>query len=97
MDDWDRYARVTGDSGWSWNSMQTYFRKNERFQQPVDGHNTTGQYDPNVHGFNGMLANTLPGYPMSTDGRVISAINQLGGVQSFVLDHNSGNGLGIGK
>lgn len=96
MDDWDRYARVTGDSGWSWNSMQTYFRKNERFQQPVDGHNTTGQYDPNVHGFNGMLANTLPGYPMSTDGRVISAINQLGGVQSFVLDHNSGNGLGIG-
>ena len=23
-DDWDRFARVTGDSGWSWDSMEPY-------------------------------------------------------------------------
>ena len=26
-DDYDRIANVTGDSGWSWNSLQTYFKK----------------------------------------------------------------------
>lgn len=24
-DDWDRYAKVTGDDGWSWDSMEQYF------------------------------------------------------------------------
>lgn len=24
-DDWDRYANVTGDYGWSWDSMEPYF------------------------------------------------------------------------
>ena len=26
-DDWDRYARVTNDKGWSWNGIQAYLRK----------------------------------------------------------------------
>jgi choline dehydrogenase len=26
-DEWNRMARVTGDSGWSWNSMQKYAMK----------------------------------------------------------------------
>ena len=26
-DDWDRYADVTGDVGWSWDNMQPYIRK----------------------------------------------------------------------
>ena len=25
--DWDRYASISGDEGWSWNSVQQYFRK----------------------------------------------------------------------
>ncbi len=27
QDDFDRYARVTGDSGWSWNSILPYYKK----------------------------------------------------------------------
>lgn len=26
-DDWNRYANVTGDHGWSWNALQKYFKK----------------------------------------------------------------------
>ncbi len=26
-DDFDRYAEVTGDPGWTWNNVQTYFRR----------------------------------------------------------------------
>ncbi len=27
FEDWDRYAKVSGDPGWSWNAMQKYFRR----------------------------------------------------------------------
>jgi choline dehydrogenase-like flavoprotein len=27
MEDFDRYAAVTGDPGWNWNNMQHYARK----------------------------------------------------------------------
>lgn len=26
-DDYNRYAKVTGDSGWTWDSLQPYFRR----------------------------------------------------------------------
>ena len=25
--DWDRWAKVTGDDGWTWDSLQPYMRK----------------------------------------------------------------------
>lgn len=28
-DDFDKYANLTGDQGWSWNSLQTYIQKVE--------------------------------------------------------------------
>lgn len=96
QDDWDRYAAVTGDQGWSWNSMKPYFLKHERFTPPVDNHNTTGQMDPSIHGYNGMTAVTLYGYPTAIDGRIIEATQQLGGPHRFNLDVNTGNPLGIG-
>jgi choline dehydrogenase-like flavoprotein len=30
-DDYDGFAKATGDQGWNWNSMLTYFKKNERW------------------------------------------------------------------
>ncbi|KAF7343529.1 Aryl-alcohol oxidase [Mycena sanguinolenta] len=33
-DDFDRFARVTGDQGWSWDSLIPYILKNERFGPP---------------------------------------------------------------
>ncbi|KAF8888804.1 aryl-alcohol oxidase-like protein [Infundibulicybe gibba] len=95
-EDYDRYANVTGDQGWSWNNMQQYFRKNEKFTPPVDGHNITGQFDPRVHSFNGINSVTLAGFPSPIDGRVINASKELGGDFKFNLDYNSGSELGLG-
>ncbi|KAL0571384.1 hypothetical protein V5O48_010572 [Marasmius crinis-equi] len=97
-DDWDRYAHVTGDNGWSWDSIQPYIRKNERFTPPSDGHDTTGEFDPAVHGFNGINSVTLMGFRNQIDTRVIQASKSMGNDSDyrFVLDMNSGNHLGVG-
>ncbi|KAF8888805.1 alcohol oxidase [Infundibulicybe gibba] len=95
-EDFDRYANVTGDQGWSWKNMLQYFRKNEKFTPPVDGHNTTGQFNPEIHGFNGINSVTLSGSPSAIDGRVINASKELGGDFKFNLDYNSGSPLGLG-
>jgi len=111
-DDWDRYARVTGDQGWSWNSMQRDFFKvlrpklllflfsirsqNERWTPPVDGHNTSGQFDPAVHGFHGMTSVSVQNFPTPIDDKVLVAARQLGTNWPFNLDFNSGHHLGIG-
>ncbi|EEB99693.1 hypothetical protein MPER_00581, partial [Moniliophthora perniciosa FA553] len=49
-EEWDRLAKETGDAGWSWEGMQHYFLKNEILTPPADGHDTTGQINPAVHG-----------------------------------------------
>ncbi|TFK31044.1 hypothetical protein BDQ12DRAFT_619673, partial [Crucibulum laeve] len=58
-DDYDRYARITGDSGWSWNKLLPYILKNERWTTPADHHNTFGQFNPAVHSFNGVNSVSL--------------------------------------
>ncbi|KAK0196138.1 pyranose dehydrogenase [Armillaria mellea] len=95
-EDYDRYARVTGDDGWGWEKMQPYFRKNERFVASADHHNLTGQYDPWVHGFNGVNSVSVAEYPSAIDGRVIQATKELPNEFPFNLDYNSGYHLGIG-
>ncbi|KAG6827853.1 hypothetical protein H0H92_010243 [Tricholoma furcatifolium] len=95
-DDYDRYAAVSGDTGWSWDAIQTYLRRNERWTPPADHHNTTGEFDPAVHSFTGINAVSLPGfvYP-DFDYRVINASLQLEEFP-FNLDMNSGDTIGIG-
>ncbi|PBK82247.1 alcohol oxidase [Armillaria gallica] len=95
-EDFDRYARVTGDDGWGWEKMQPYFRKNERFVASADHHNLTGQYDPAVHGFEGVSFVSVAEYPSAIDGRIIQATKELPDEFPFNLDYNSGYHLGIG-
>ncbi|TFK33877.1 aryl-alcohol-oxidase from pleurotus Eryingii [Crucibulum laeve] len=95
-EDFDRYADVTGDKGWSWDNMLPYFKKSERFTPPADGHNTTGQFDPSVHGFNGRVGVSLPGAATAIDGRANAAFDQLGGEFQRTLDYNSGSPVGFG-
>ncbi|KAK0459367.1 alcohol oxidase [Desarmillaria tabescens] len=83
--DYDRYAQISGDPGWGWEALQPYIRKNERVVPPSDHHNTTGQFDPAVHGFNGI--NSV---------RVIQTTSELPDEFPFNLDYNSGYQLGIG-
>ncbi|KAG6895956.1 hypothetical protein C0992_011314 [Termitomyces sp. T32_za158] len=96
VEDYDRWAEVTGDQGWSWNSLEPYFKKSERLTPPADNHNTSGQLDPSVHGTNGLITTSLSGFPVPINENVLTAANQLGGDFKFNLDVNSGNPLGIG-
>ena len=57
---------------------------------------TTGQFIPDAHGFNGTLLTSLPGYPTPIDSRVLNATTQVPGYP-FNADMNQGNELGIGN
>ncbi len=66
--------------------------------EPADHHNTTGQFNPAVHSFDGVNPVSLPGYPLSLDQRVIQAAHHShDGVFAFNLDYNSGRHLGVGE
>ncbi|KAG6871962.1 hypothetical protein C0995_014473 [Termitomyces sp. Mi166 len=159
-DDFDRYATVTGDQGWSWNNILPYFKKNEKWNVPIDNHtttcqldssingfndwdlidplamnatqhlggksslnvdyssekslgvgtnwcrekwnlptddhNTTGQFDPSVHGFDGLVGVSLPSDQVPIGPLVINTTQELGGEFSFNVDFNSGKPLGVG-
>ncbi|KAF5392191.1 hypothetical protein D9757_001527 [Collybiopsis confluens] len=95
-DDYDRFAAVTGDAGWSWDNLQPYLAKNEKWEPPADRQNTTGQFNPAVHSTTGINAVTLSGFPQSIDPMVFKAVDELGGIFHFNEDYNSGKPLGFG-
>ncbi|KAI9459890.1 aryl-alcohol-oxidase from pleurotus Eryingii [Lactarius psammicola] len=81
--DFDRLAQVTGDSGWSWNSLRSTLIEVESLVPPPDGHDTRGEVNPEFHGSNGPVK--------------ISVFNTtLLAEFPFNQDMNSGNPLGIG-
>ncbi|KZT38445.1 aryl-alcohol-oxidase from pleurotus Eryingii [Sistotremastrum suecicum HHB10207 ss-3] len=92
---WDSIAKYSGDSGWSWKTIYPYFKKLETFTPPADHHDTSKQFEPSVHGFNGPLGVSLPGYPNEISGRIINTTNADPTTFPFNLDGNSGNQLGI--
>ncbi|KAG6917144.1 hypothetical protein DXG01_003657 [Tephrocybe rancida] len=69
---------------------------NERWTAPADNHNTSGQFDPSVHGFNGINAVSLTGYPLNIDPLFIQTTKDLPDEFPFNLDTNSGDPLGLG-
>ncbi|KAG6907258.1 hypothetical protein DXG01_009678 [Tephrocybe rancida] len=95
-DDYDRYANITGDPGWSWNNIQKYIQRFERWTQPADQHNTTGQFDPSAHGYIGVTSVSLSGYPLDTDKRILEATSQLPEEFPYNQDLNAGKPLGVG-
>ncbi|KAJ7866250.1 aryl-alcohol oxidase [Mycena olivaceomarginata] len=94
-EDFNRWAAVTEDDGWSWDNLLPYMKKNEIWSPPADNHNTAGQFDPAVHGFEGITAVSLSGFPTPIDSRIIAATSELEGYP-FNLDMNSGNPIGVG-
>ncbi|KAF9483045.1 alcohol oxidase [Pholiota conissans] len=94
-EDYDRYATLSGDAGWGWDAMTPFFRMNEMITPPADHHNTTGQFDPSVHGFSGINSVSLYGFQEPIDARVVEATQQLPEFP-FNIDYNSGSPIGIG-
>ncbi|KAJ3970847.1 GMC oxidoreductase-domain-containing protein [Lentinula raphanica] len=96
QDDYNRWAQVTGDEGWSWNSLQPYIHKIENLSSPADNHNITGEINSTIHGSGGPVSFTLPGQLLPTDELAIDASNELSNEFPFNLDYNSGNTIGLG-
>ncbi|THH13764.1 hypothetical protein EW146_g6493 [Bondarzewia mesenterica] len=71
------------------------YANQEHFVPPADHHNTSGQFDPAVHGFSGPVQVSLPGFPQAIDGRVVETTRELEEF-SWNQDMNSGFTLGIG-
>ncbi|KAJ6478867.1 aryl alcohol oxidase [Mycena vulgaris] len=89
-DDFNRYAQLTRDDGWSWNST-------ENWTAPADHHNTQGQFNPAIHGTHGPISTSLGGFSWSEfEHHVIQTTKELPNDFPFNLDMNSGQPLGIG-
>ncbi|KAG6910329.1 hypothetical protein DXG01_011397 [Tephrocybe rancida] len=67
----------------------------ERWTAPVDNHDTNGQFDPSVHGFDGINAVSLAGHPQNIDSRFMQTTKELPDEFPFNLDANSGDPLGV--
>ncbi|KAJ7743698.1 pyranose dehydrogenase [Mycena maculata] len=96
-EDFDRYAAVTGDPGWSWDNLLPYFFKNEKWTPPADDHDTRGEFDPAVHSTDGINSVSLSGFqwPIFQE-LVIQTTRELPEEFRFNLDFNSGEPLGVG-
>ncbi|THH14424.1 hypothetical protein EW146_g5913 [Bondarzewia mesenterica] len=95
VDDYNRYANVSGDQGWSYDSLLPYIKKLEKIVPSADGHNTTGEYDPSAHGTSGPLGISIENWPSATDSMVIETTQELPEFP-YVLDMNAGYPIGIG-
>ncbi|KAK0482221.1 aryl-alcohol-oxidase from pleurotus Eryingii [Armillaria novae-zelandiae] len=94
-DEYDRWANITMDSGWSWTNLEPFYRMSERLVDPADGHNTSGQVDPDAHGY-GPIEVSVPGYPTEIDDRVILSSQEPGDEFLFNLDLQGGTTVGFG-
>ncbi|KAJ7690127.1 alcohol oxidase [Mycena rosella] len=96
QDDWDRYAQVSGDDGWSWKGIQPYIQKSEKWTQPADGRDITGEYNASAHSLTGVTPISLPGFPTSIDNRILQVTKDLPDEFFFGEDANDGVPLGVG-
>ncbi|RXW18549.1 hypothetical protein EST38_g7300 [Candolleomyces aberdarensis] len=94
--DYDAWARITGDPGWTWRSLIPFIKRNEKWVSRPGGRNITGQYDPRVHGYNGnTLVSLVQFEPTEFDRRFMQSVQQLNGEFPFNLDPNSGDPIGV--
>jgi len=110
-DDYNHYAKITNNPGWSWNKIQSYFCKvrstppllnmslcaqNECWSAPADHHNTM---ESSTHLYTGFMASTLlvsRGLVYPFDHHMIQATPELPDEFPFNIDTNSGHQIGIG-
>ncbi|KAE8143155.1 hypothetical protein BDV38DRAFT_277181 [Aspergillus pseudotamarii] len=91
--DYDRWAKLVGDEGWSYDGLLPYFKKTETH---FDGTNT----DPALHGTDGPIHNASVSssspdrkYPLREPLR--AAFSRVG--VEYVQDANAGSPLGLGE
>ncbi|KAJ3522397.1 hypothetical protein NMY22_g11912 [Coprinellus aureogranulatus] len=91
--DWDRLASYLGDQSWSWNSLQSYFRKNEAFRGPPGGPSNPARFTPSVHGTQGAIGVSLNQATEWIVPPTLEAAQQVG--IPYNEDGNSGSPIGV--
>lgn len=74
-----RYPKTNLFNEGSYHAMKRYFKKWEKWVPPQDGHNTTGQYTPASHGFDGPIHVSLPNYDFPAHKLLIKAASEVEG------------------
>lgn len=64
---------------------------------PTDGRNITGQYTPDVHGYDGPIKLSLTNTNVTFYNKCIQAAKQLASIFPYNQDLNSGSPLGLGS
>lgn len=77
--------------------LRIVIHQNERLVAPADGHRTTGQFNPILHGTSGNVQVSLPGFATPLDNRVMATLKELPSEFPFLRDASGGDVLGIGK
>ncbi|KIK50786.1 hypothetical protein GYMLUDRAFT_208995 [Collybiopsis luxurians FD-317 M1] len=93
-DFWDNVARIAGDDGWSWKSVERYYFKTSQLVAPQDGRNIASETDSLAHG-DGPINVTVNGYVFDID-TVFEEAARKSTRFPYNPDYNSGNTLGIG-
>ncbi|KAJ6538131.1 pyranose dehydrogenase [Mycena capillaripes] len=89
--DFDRYASLTGDA-----ATRNDFCDSEQWTAPADNHDTTGQFNPHVHGKNGPISVSLSGFAWTEfEKNVMQTTQELPDEFPFNMDVNSGQPLGV--
>ncbi|KZT03819.1 GMC oxidoreductase [Laetiporus sulphureus 93-53] len=110
VDDWNRYAAVTDDPGWSWDAMFPYMLKTESLVPPASDPTPAnpgsgefnyatdyGRLNPAVHNTTGPVDISLAGYPGDIASRVFQTSFELPEMFPYVLDMNAGYPLGFAQ
>ncbi|RPD64064.1 alcohol oxidase [Lentinus tigrinus ALCF2SS1-7] len=94
-DDYDRWASVTGDSGWNWNNMFTYLKKLENFTNSPNVQNASLKFSSNLHSTSGPVGAGLPQVSLPIDQIALNAQQELSSEFPFNQDVNSGDMIGF--
>ncbi|KAJ3804684.1 glucose-methanol-choline oxidoreductase [Lentinula aff. lateritia] len=95
-DDYGRWAQVTDDEGWSWNSLQPYIHKIKNLSPSADNPSIIDEIDVSIHGSGGPVSFSLPGQLLPTDEHAINTSSELSAEFPFNLDYSSGDTIGVG-
>ncbi|KXN87044.1 Glucose dehydrogenase [FAD, quinone] [Leucoagaricus sp. SymC.cos] len=94
-DDWDRWAKITGDEGLKWDNMLPFIFRAERLVVDSENQTQVDHLDPAVHGRDGKLLVTNPFTIHPINDMILQVPQELPDEFPFLLDQNSGRPIGI--
>lgn len=95
-DVYERWARMNGDSSWSWEKLEKYYLKHSRLVAPSDGRDYADEVIASAHG-DGPVEVSVAGELFELDYRVVNASKEMRGRFAFNRDLNAGDFVGLCK